>query len=80
MLCCNLKSTHDETDGFLGFCLKMLLNVMENDASDETENDDDYQKDDLAADYTSDGDCVLFLIVIQALIIIIVTIDYSLCE
>ena len=52
---------------------------MENDASDETENDDDYQKDDLAADYTSDGDCVLFLIVIQALIII-TTIDYTLCE
>ena len=53
---------------------------MENDASDDVENDDDYQTDDLAADYTSDGDCVLFLIVIPALIIIIITIDYTLCE
>ena len=50
------------------------MNVMENDDPDDIENDDDYQTDDLAADYTSDGDCVLFLIVILALIIII-TID-----
>ena len=56
------------------------MNVMENDASDDVENDDDYQTDDLAADYTSDGDCVLFLIVIPALSIIIITIDYTLCE
>ena len=56
------------------------MNVMENDDSDDVENDDDYQADDLAADYTSDGDCVLFLIVIQALIIIIITIDYTLYE
>ena len=53
---------------------------MENDDSDDVENDDDYQTDDLAADYTSDGDCVLFLIVIPTLIIIIITIDYTLCE
>ena len=50
------------------------MNVMENDDPDDIENDDDYQTDDLGADYTSDGDCVLFLIVIPALIIII-TID-----
>ena len=56
------------------------VNVMENNASDEIEKDDDNQTDDLAADYTSDGDCVLFLIVIPALIIIIITIDYTLCE
>ena len=56
------------------------MNVMENYDSDEIENDDDYQTDDLAADYTSDGDCVLFLIVIPTLIIIIITIDYTLCE
>ena len=55
------------------------MNVMENDDSDDIENDDDYQTDDLAADYTSDGDCALFLIVIPALTIII-TIDYTLCE
>ena len=55
------------------------MNVMENDDPDDIENDDDYQTDDLAADYTSDGYCVLFLIVILALIIII-TIDYTLCE
>ena len=55
------------------------MNVMENDASDDVENDDDNQTDDLAADYTSDGDCVLFLIVIPALVII-TTIDYTLCE
>ena len=55
------------------------LNVMENDVSDDVKNDDDNQTDDLAADYTSDGDCVLFLIVIPALIIIN-TIDYPLCE
>ena len=46
----------------------------------DVENDDDNQTDDLAVDYTSDGDSVLFLIVIQALVIIIFTIDYTLCE
>ena len=50
------------------------MNVIENEYSDDIENDDDNHTDDLAADYTSDGDCVLFLIVIPALIIII-TID-----
>ena len=55
------------------------MNAKENDDNDHVENDDDNQTDDLAADYTSDGDCVLFLIVIPALIIII-TIDYTLCE
>ena len=53
---------------------------MENDDSDDIENDNDYQTDDLAADYTSDGDCVLFLIVIPAQMIIIITIDYTLCK
>ena len=53
---------------------------MENDDSDDVENDDNYQTDDLAADYTSDGDCVLFLIVIPALTITIITINYIFCE
>ena len=56
------------------------MNVIENEYSDDIENDDDNHTDDLAADYTSDGDCVLFLIVIPALMIIIIPIDYTLCE